>query len=50
MQGLDKVKTQVDDAIANVKDKMLHARADTVGRVDKYTRKYRPTVDKYNKW
>ncbi len=50
LQGLDKVKTQVITTIANVKEKMLHARADTVGRVDKYTNKYRPYANKYNKW
>jgi hypothetical protein len=32
-----------------VRDKMETAKRDTVDRVDKYTKKYKPTADKYNK-
>jgi hypothetical protein len=32
-----------------VRDKMETARKDTVGNVDKYTKKYKPYADKYNK-
>ena len=32
-----------------VRDKMETAKRDTVYRVDKYTKKYKPTADKYNK-
>lgn len=34
---------------AQVRDKMTTAQADTVGNVDKYTKKYKPYADKYNK-
>ena len=36
-------------ACAQVRDKMDTAKRDTVDRVDKYTKKYKPTADKYNK-
>ena len=32
-----------------VRDKMETAKRDTIDRVDKYTKKYKPTADKYNK-
>ena len=44
------MKQQVDKAIAEVQGIMNTARADTVARIDKYSAKYRPVANKYNKW